>query len=530
MGNRLKVLIVDDEYKIGQLISKLIKWDELSLEKMGVLSNSEEALSVIREKHPDVVITDIRMPRISGLDLIRMAREEREITEFVVISGYREFEYAHKAMEYGVEHYLLKPINGEELNDALSRVVIKRADRESVMEMKLTVAQSRKIIRSNLLQSIIDGVEYAESEEVHGVDLTHKNYLGIDIKLDYLDLDNFDVKRDRMECEKAAEAVENILKSASSEVLVTIRKNLHITALINFDDEREKDVRSSFEKILGTIQDILEGFDQYLVTIGVGRQKSGFSECRDSLREAELAVDERLKYGAGRIIYPNMISESEQEMIERIEESHREKISRAVNSFSKKDLEFEIGRAFDELIEAGDSYISLCYRLAEKLIDCVCQAMGITTEDTGGASELLHLINYCGRYIQLRNYVTAQISEMLVQNKEALEAQSAKPIRHAKEYISQHYMDQKLLLEDVAGEIGLNPIYFSTLFKKETGENFSTYLVNIRMSRAKELLLSTNDTMIQICEEVGYRDSRYFSQLFRKVVGVKPAMYRKLHA
>ena len=106
---------------------------------------------------------------------------------------------------------------------------------------------------------------------------------------------------------------------------------------------------------------------------------------------------------------------------------------------------------------------------------------------------------------------------------------SLRPIRQAKEYVEKHFRD-KILLEDIAAIVDLNPVYFSTLFKKETNMNFSTYLINVRMEQAKKLLVSSNDTIAAIGDAVGYGDQKYFSQLFKKVVGVKPAIYRRLHS
>lgn len=109
------------------------------------------------------------------------------------------------------------------------------------------------------------------------------------------------------------------------------------------------------------------------------------------------------------------------------------------------------------------------------------------------------------------------------------ETESAKPIRCAKQYMEEHY-GEKIVLEDIADIVNLNPVYFSVLFKKETGMNFSAYLAGIRIEKAKEMIRGTNDTIAVIGERVGYRDTRYFSQTFTKIVGIKPALYRKIHA
>ena len=117
------VLIVDDELRIGTLINKLIHWDEFNLECVDVVDNGEKAFEIIQsDRCPDIVLTDIRMPKISGLDLIRMTREHHRDVKFIVISGYKEFEYAQQALQYGVEDYLLKPINEEELNHVMRKI------------------------------------------------------------------------------------------------------------------------------------------------------------------------------------------------------------------------------------------------------------------------------------------------------------------------------------------------------------------------------------------------------------------------
>lgn len=120
-NKKWRVLIVDDEFRIGRLIKKLIHWGEFALECVDVVDNGGTAFEIIQSvRCPDVVITDIRMPKINGLELIAMTREIHKNMKFVVISGYKEFEYAHQALQYGVEDYLLKPVNEEEL-DALAK-------------------------------------------------------------------------------------------------------------------------------------------------------------------------------------------------------------------------------------------------------------------------------------------------------------------------------------------------------------------------------------------------------------------------
>ena len=119
---KITLLIVDDEYRIGQLVARLVHWEELNLERLGVYDNSEQAYGAILLHHPDIVISDIKMPVMDGLKLVQKVQESNLHPHFIFISGFREFEYAHTALKYGVEDYLLKPVKEEELNAVLAKV------------------------------------------------------------------------------------------------------------------------------------------------------------------------------------------------------------------------------------------------------------------------------------------------------------------------------------------------------------------------------------------------------------------------
>ena len=525
--NKRKVLIVDDVLRIGQLVAKLIHWDDLGMECLDIKNDSEEALAVIKEKDPDIVITDIRMPKISGLDMIKIAKQSGSRAEFIVISGYREFEYAKTALECGVENYILKPINEQEVNEALEKVNRKLIRRESVKELKQTADEGRRIIKHNYLRDIIENRD-SNGAVYKGVELEGSIFRCIELTLDPVDLERLEEKTDLYESEKVEKLIEDLISPVVREALFTRYKNLHIYGLLNYDEEQKQDVKETVNTVLTKVQDMLSSFDRYVVTIGVGAAKSEISGIRESFEESYRASCNRLRYGTGRIIYYEMIPKPQDELSDKILEDHKETIINAIDSLNNEQLEHESGIMFSEMFCINNADLTNCYKLAEKLIVFVCRQIDPEEENTAGCKEAAERITFCGRITQLKEYVSQTLSEMLTQKKNALESRSVRPVRQAKEYMEEHFRE-KITLEDVADRIALNPIYFSTLFKKETGMNFSTYLVNIRMEKAKELLRTTNETIAQVSEDVGYRDSRYFSQLFKKTVGVKPALYRKLH-
>lgn len=526
-----RVLIVDDEFRIGMLIKKLIRWEEFNLECADIVDNGETAFHVIKEELPDIVITDIRMPKINGLDLICMTRELKKSIKFVVISGYKEFEYAHRALQYGVDDYLLKPINENELNKVLKKIcgqfeLIEKEIKEK-LELQETVAESKQIIRRDFLNNIIeqDGQTQMEDDRVP---LEGEIYRGIDIKLDYVDYKKYDKKQDRITALKIIEIVERILNPAAEEVLICEKENLHIYCLFNYDDSKAKEIRGRINDILSEIQEYLLGFEQYEVTIGVGREKKEFGEISFSIKESNRAVLNRIKLGTGRLIYvENIFTEKD---VKNPVIRYKESFLASIEGYSKENLELCINQIYSSFIMRDDIDFSECYHVADELIEIFFDSIDIQQDEIRQMiRNTKNSCQHCSSILKLKNLLKTELGNYLDIAREAIETESAKPVRQAKQYIEEHY-GEKIVLEDIAEVVELNPVYFSVLFKKETDMNFSAYLLNVRMEKAKEMLCTTNETIAAVGENVGYRDSRYFSQTFTKTVGVKPALYRKLHS
>lgn len=527
-------MIVEDEFRIGMLIKKLIRWEEYGLECVDVVDNGESAFQIVQSRAcPDIIITDIRMPKINGLDLICMTRDLHKEMKFVVISGYKEFEYAHRALQYGVEDYLLKPINEEELNGVLKKIsddlnatwqqMIER------QEMQETVSESRHIIKRDFLKNII------EQDDVSGVEDTRlllegEVYRGIDIKLDYADYKKSDKKQDKLTVEKISGFVEEMLNTAAEEVLICEKENLHIYCLFNYDCSKSKAIKNCISGILSCIKEYMSGFEQYEVTIGIGTERTEFGEIRFSIKEAHRAVGNRIKYGTGRLIYAESIARRTNQGNGYLTEEQRENLQLSIDTYSRENLEQCVNQIYSEYRMGKDLDFSCCYEIADEVIQFFFEHIGVQPEESGRLRKrLLSYSDHCCSISSLKNLLKTELGYLLDAGREATKAESAKPIRQAEQYIEEHY-GEKIVLEDLAEVVGLNPVYFSVLFKKETGINFSAYLVNVRMEKAKKLICDTNETVAAIGERVGYKDSRYFSQIFMKQVGVKPALYRKLHS
>ena len=231
--------------------------------------------------------------------------------------------------------------------------------------------------------------------------------------------------------------------------------------------------------------------------------------------------------GIGRLIYLEEIPSDTDLGIWKRFEDKKEYLYSSIGDYSGQNLKKQVLEIYGNTLQKNVDTTEY-YGIAEKLADLFFSYLN-QEEQAEGKNMLLYKCQNCYKFNQLIEILSDTMKDYLDVLQESEKNKSLRPIRQAKEYVEKHFRD-KILLEDIAAIVDLNPVYFSTLFKKETNMNFSTYLINVRMEQAKKLLVSSNDTIAAIGDAVGYGDQKYFSQLFKKVVGVKPAIYRRLHS
>ena len=533
---KLKVLIADDEFRIGTLIKTLIKWDELNLELIDIVNNGDEALKVICDRTPDIVITDIQMPRINGLELIAAVSEKQMDIKFIIISGYKDFDYAHKAIQFGVKSYLLKPIDEIELNNTLQKVCsefsqeCRQKEKEEIYSKEITVSKS--IIKTNILKNMIERKIYSseEIENEYNIIFNAPLFRIIDIKLDYWDFKNIDKKQDKITVERVMSIVEKIISSSISEDLLYAGDFLHIYCLLNYSAEKKENIKNLINNVLLEIEKYLLGFEMYKVTIGIGPEISDFSNVYKSVKYAGKAVNSRIKRGTGRLIYSSNLTYKEGLSIsERLGDLKAEYINR-IKSYSLEKFGKTLDHIFEKIMLEDRIDFSWYYDAAEYLIDLFFEQIEDKNEDSIKVKEyLFDIVQHFDSISKMKEFLRKHLTEYLERTYKRLEMKSTKPVREAKNYIDSHFKE-KITLESISDIVELNPVYFSVLFKKETGMNFSTYLVDIRTEKAKEMLKNSNETIKAVAENVGYKDVRYFSRLFTKTVGIKPAVFRKLYS
>ncbi len=530
MGN-LKVVIADDEERICQLIQALINWDSLEMEIAGMAHNGIEAFDVVQKVCPDLLITDIRMPGLSGLELIEKVKAACPEVEIIIISGYAHFEYAQQAIRFGVGHYLLKPINKAELTETLEKLKSKIGQRQEFERDKQVLIQKAQknedYMRSKLLTQLLNGEPVSLTEEIlqnqYGITLKAGLIQPFSLKMD-CEEEALGVSSVSVLMEKALEILERNLREKGLDPIMECQ-GFYCIGLLNYESRQQEDVRRILKNALAQMELQKAIFKSVEFSMALGKAVRRAEELEDAGPELSRLICQRLVKGSGRILEQQENYSSLQG--ERLLDKYIREITHAVEVMStdladesavylqKKVSEARNPRGCDilDLVYSAADVFTACIQIANRT-ECL-EAFRRQCEQCASVEKL---------FATLREFQKKYIREI----EEKRENDRVRPIRRAKEYIQNHY-GEPITLEEVSSEVGLSPTYFSVLFKKTEGEGFARYLINVRMEQAKILLRETNLPVVEICKKVGYNDLKHFTQTFEKSTEVKPSTYRKLY-
>lgn len=536
----MKVVVLDDEEKVCRLILQLVDWPSLGMEVVGTSYNGIDGLALVEREKPDLVITDIRMPGLDGLELIRRIKECRDGIDFIIVSGYHQFEYAHNAIRYGVEDYLLKPIKKDELISALKkiaeqyhrRIAAEQSNQELTARLESTLGKLRRdFFHDFVFSSKADPVaDPAVINETYGYHFREGLFQIIMIKIDCPPADYSDGMI-RMIAEKARSASHAFLERFSSDLELYIGEcRIHI--LIGYSESERQEIRKAVKRINDELQVQGSIFEVAQVSIALGRAVENIGRIAVSQRDAEIAMGQRLFSQTGHLYddlplhYPDscndLLAVWNRDIEHACELLDTEEAAAAVESLVRSVLsrkECTGTLLLDTVREAAHRLIVLLRNRGEDAFEDLSALEGRFEHELDLLPDVDAVTD------QLRSF-TKNILESMAESRRQTES---RPIREARRYIIDHFRESGISLEQVAETVGLNPSYFSLIFKREAGSGFLEFLTAVRVDYAKELLRTSKQTVAQIASAVGYSDAKYFTRLFRRMVGIKPSEYRKLY-
>lgn len=535
----MKVFLVEDEYIVREGIKNNIDWEKNGYDFCGEASDGELAFPMISEKRPDIVITDIRMPFMDGIELSRMIKEEYPEIKIIILSGHEEFEYAKAAIQIGVEEYLLKPINGDELLQVVNRVAQKikeeNESRETLQEGEGD--ENFEYAKRQLLSSLIDDNASLSDAMEQGKKI-HLNLMAQCYNIMMLKLQRKNKEQGfSQRILELYKTMEDTLKEQDGQSIMFDRAPEG--KVILFMGSGEEEIRRNMDVFAGQFREILPEYEDVTYFGSVGVPVMRLRELGESYEAASHGFSYRFLTEPNQIVDNHTVFDQTRNEKKfscsigsvDIQNLDKQKIESFLKGGEMDEIHFFVEEYMKNTGDAGKN--SMIFR-QYIVMDMFFAASHFLTQITDGREQLgepFESLEQMQKIVSDLEATVVYIKELFTKVMQVRVAQTTEHnsdvVENAKKYISENYHDEELTLNTVAHEVNVSPNHLSAMFSQKTGQTFVKYLTDVRMHRAKELLKCTSKRSNEICEEVGYRDPHYFSHLFKKNVGCSPIQYRE---
>ena len=498
-----RVLVVDDEKLERDGIRFLLSMEEGEWE-IYEAANGKLALNELR-KHPvDLMLTDIKMPHMDGLELSKKAREEYPDLEIIIFSGYGDFAFAQEAIRYGVTDYVLKPVDPDRFHDTIQKIQKEIASRKNKEQQSI---KEKSFLQQYFLLGYIYSGDQERLKEAEGI---------VDFSV-----------WEQWHCAILIESDESFFDSASDEVPLEIQAELRRSFFyLNLNGRQSlllfKDVYCDYTLVAKNVYSLLKRLHPARFHLAVSRRFDGYRELPGIMEQLEQQMEEKF-YHPDIHIYT---SEEEEEKNTGEEEQDSRLMEKISEDISRKDVK-QLWSHFHSLASKYQSNTQFSAMYVKFVFSNVIQEL-FQENQFSEERKLDHEVERLYSCTNLKQ-ILAITQENIKEYEEFLErsmSDSRDEVASVKNYIYQHYAED-LSLETLAEKVYLSSGYLSFIFKKETGMNLNRFIRVVRMEKAKELLCNSNMKVAQVSEQVGIPNVSYFCRSFREYYGSSPESYRK---
>ncbi|MDC7289596.1 response regulator [Blautia schinkii] len=514
----IKLLIVEDEAGIRNSLVQAFSWTELGCELIGSAASGIEALEICLRTPPDIIISDIVMPGIDGLTFLKYMKEKTPATQFIILTGHRNFDYAKDALNLGAAFFMLKPINYEELKSAIVKLVeqIVSASEEKENENR----------QEQVLRNLLNGRIFSRSR------LTpHVRRLLDSLRIYRLILLNFDDgAEDAFRTQNLVGFCQELLKN--SPMILVRTDDSHVAVLYLLDSEKEN--LQDFRRFLSQIKDrVYYSFHQSL-SLGVSSRQYGQENLREAYIQALRSLGRRFFTGEGSINFfsaeelseketqgadYHLITEESGKIINLIQEAQPDSLAQGSSTLFKE-LILPLGRDADTI---KSTVLILTAITAKKIFGSDTRQLNLFFKKYSNFSGIikaeslqyledlfLNIILDLSDYFSVKNNPRQVLIETILH------------------FIRQNYQNN-ISLNDISKKVYLSPSYLSSLIAGETGKNFVDILNETRIQQAIELLKDPEKKISEIAHAVGFKEAQYFTMTFKKYMDITPRDYRELY-
>ena len=521
----LTVLIAEKDKEQLERVLELVNWGVYGFKVMGAYRDGIKTMEAIFRMPPDLVFTNDDLPRLNGIELIDHIQSHGISCDFAIMSTNESFDTARKAMRLGVEEYLLEPVDRGEL----IRVLKKYADRRrsaSRQDINERFFQTRRLLRNSFMDS------FTALNAPDNISIENINQ-------------RYHFKFQEGVFQSAIIVVKGILGEENEEFLGSVIEDVrarfdpvchemvpyiqgHFKVSFAFNYGEDSGVGERLPDLYEIVRESLHkcGCDNAIFCVGIGLPEHDSTKLRRTLETAERAVRCGILRGQNKLYAYGKLEFDKHTSFDILTPTLLGNLKSSAEALDIGKFERAVRNAFSPISSRTDPavLIDICWVAVEAVAEVFK-----TEDDANSQPELKEILDRLGSETTLPNTISCLVSwAQGLFSQRMKEREYVRPVREAMRYI-EACCTQPLTLERVAERVHLNASYLCTIFKKETGQNFTEYLTTCRVKEAKRLLRESTLSIAQICSAVGYTDNKHFSQTFTKLVGIKPSAYRALH-
>ncbi len=530
MEDLYKMILVDDEDEVrGRISSKISR--ESGFEVVGTAGNGYDALELIEKYSPHIVLTDIKMPFIDGIELAQIIKRDFPTTRVAFITGYDEFDYAREAVELHISSYLTKPVTQNDISRFLTKLK-NELDDEFKKQYNINILRKRyeeslPLILDNYFVSLLISSSNTSTVDIenlrqYGISLDDNNYL-----LSFIRIEKDETVKDIIEYEKRKLSVRSVVNTILERHSYEYYSFLFNGGIVFIVKGEGSFFKKKIDSVYYEMVQMVNKFLSSKIDIGVSSLHKDFYSLKDAYQEAEKALGYSKFLNTGRIVYIDQLEESKTRML-------------SLSDAEIRSIEYTVKFCSDEtLIELLDNLKSNALKDKSAITNYkiyVINFINIVIKFADSIEVDLHEItgdDIFERMAQFRNleqlfeWVMDIFLKLRKLNLSTKMTNSQRLIDSAVTYIDANYQNTEITMDSICDYLGISISYLSLLFKKHNNTTFVKYLTKVRMEKAKEHLKLTEYRIIEIASECGYKDVYYFSHSFKKYEGVSPKKYRE---
>ena len=529
----LKVFLAEDEFVVREGIKNNVDWEAHGYEFCGEAGDGELAYSMIQTLKPDIVITDIKMPFMDGLTLSKMIKSGFPNTEIVLLTGYEDFEFAKEAIKIGVCSYLSKPISGEnllkEIDAVAAKIEEKNREREIAKRYEEDMKERTELDKQEFFENLVTGEKdlpylLSRAKEL-SIDITALRYNVIILRIR-------SIKHGTDEYSGSVVGVsDKLVDIVDANRALLFDLNLDGKAIL-FKGDSTEEINQNVDRAISQMKELFSEYPHIRYFGGVGQVVERISDIPSSFTWANRAYAHQYLTSESDFLFGSeegLHSQKDDVILSEIDPRHIDR--RLVKEFLRMGDESETEFFLDEFFQGMGKnairstmlrqYISMDIYFT--VSDFILNELGLSKEEMDAQvpqSELL--ADEKNTY----DYLVRILKKAIDLRKRSSQSHYREVISEVLAYIDQHYSDEELSLNTLAAHVNFSPNHLSAVFRQEMGQTFIKYLTDLRLDKAKEMLLSTSKKSNEIGLLVGYKDPHYFSYLFKKTTGMTTTQFR----